>query len=67
MCLPEMYEKVKLNNVNEKALEFCDSIKPGWTGMPWDCQRNDLKTLYGVVDNDVSHIVKDFDLNEWQL
>lgn len=60
LCTPEMYSEICLRSCDEKALDFSESISPGFTGQAWTCRTDDLETLCDLVDNETSKIVKAF-------
>jgi len=57
---PNLYDKISMRNCDGNALVFSNSIAPSFTGQPWSCDSNSLRTLCGMVNNATSDIVKKY-------
>lgn len=60
LVTPDKYENIIMQNGDEKILEASNSIYAGWTGQPWDCITDDVKTICEMVSGEISEIVKPF-------
>jgi len=60
LVTPDLYENIIVQNCDEKILEVSNSMYKGWTGQPWDCTTDDVKTICDLIDNEISDIVRPF-------
>lgn len=60
MIEPSKYKEISIKNCNMDALNYSDSIAPGFTGAPCDATTDQLNEMIKIVNNKMSKMVSDF-------